>query len=201
MPRRLKAKEALGAKIREVRSQAHYSQAMFAEAIGLRGSQAQVSRWERAEEAPSYESVLKISEAFQVPLEEFQEDAAVDGQQAVENSSVHEPPQDAAAGLASLLGDRAVLAALLSRLAVGDVVAALYGVARELGWSDDQMAELDAAATAALRSTSMEEVEADRRRWRAELLAAKDRLRAETAAPEQRPYNEGRSLPRRRRGA
>lgn len=66
---------------------------------------------------------------------------------------------------------------------------------------DPSQAEAQLRAIRAILAEPISESEADHRRRIAEMRAAKDRARAETAAPEQLPYNEGRSNPRRRRGA
>ena len=152
--RRRLSKELLGKQIREIRTGMGLSQADFAKALGLEASQAQVSKWERGKEGASYETLLKIAKAAGLPdLGVFEDpgDAPGGGGGPVRERG---PGYADAPTLASLFSDATDLDELLQALEPGALLQAAYAAAKERGWNEGRLAQLDAAAAALMRRAS-----------------------------------------------
>lgn len=69
--------ELIGKEIKGIRKSMGKTQEEFAAALGMPGSQAEISKWERGRTRPSYESLAKIGALVGVGVDVFQEGEAV----------------------------------------------------------------------------------------------------------------------------
>lgn len=131
----------LGREIREARTGKGWSQSKLAAAIGMPGSQSQISGYERGETVPTDETVHKIAGALGVPLERFMEERNAYGAGSAPHDS-EEETDDVQELIDTLSAPASVRVYGTAGVSVDAVMRGAMQHALDLGWDSDKLARL-----------------------------------------------------------